>query len=444
MKTLHVATGLSRREFLGTAAAMLAATCPAGRCLADDRPPVTNPRATSGDDAFEPNWKERLTVTVGPAKADLVGKTDKVIQAAVDYVARLRGGTVRILPGTYRMHNAVYLRSGVRIVGSGADSVLFKVPSVSTRLAADSDWYDREITLVDPRGFEVGDGVCLRGKGRKTLRRTLVARSGNRFKLDRAPRENFWLKDDATASTLFPLFDGDHVSDVVIENLAFDGNRDNNENLNGNYGGSIFLQDCSRISMRRLALHHYNGDGISWQICHDVVVEQCHSHDNAGLGLHPGSGSKRPLIRDNRLERNNIGLYFCWGVTHGLAEQNVIDANRSYGISIGHCDTDNLICNNQITRSGKVGVLFRGDPKAFAAHRNRLEKNRIVDSGPEDGIAVDVRGQSEGVVIGHNEIRETRGPARRIGIRIGADTKAIQLIDNRIEGFAETIKDLRR
>ncbi|GIS58084.1 MAG: hypothetical protein CM1200mP2_03090 [Planctomycetaceae bacterium] len=40
-----------------------------------------------------------------------------------------------------------------------------------------------------------------------------------------------------------------------------------------------------------------NGDGISWQICHDVVVENCHSHDNADLGLHPGSGSQRPLIR---------------------------------------------------------------------------------------------------------------------------------------------------
>jgi hypothetical protein len=30
------------------------------------------------------NWGERLTVTVGPKKADLVGKDDKVLQAAID------------------------------------------------------------------------------------------------------------------------------------------------------------------------------------------------------------------------------------------------------------------------------------------------------------------------------------------------------------------------
>jgi len=168
MNKPYAATGLHRRDFLGTAAAMLAASTCVGRCPADERPPVTNPRATSGDDAYEPDWKERLTVTVGPAKADLVGKADKVIQAAVDYVARLHGGTVRILPGTYQMKNAVYLRSGVRIVGSGADSILFKAPSATTKLATNADWYDREITLVDPTGFDIGSGVCLRTRNPHT------------------------------------------------------------------------------------------------------------------------------------------------------------------------------------------------------------------------------------------------------------------------------------
>ena len=153
---------MSRREFFDTAAAFLAFWGLAGRTRGADRPPVTNPRATSGDEAYEPDWKERLTITVSPTKADLVGKTEKVIQAAVDYVARLGGGTVRVLPGTYRMRNAVYLRPHVRILGSGADSVLLKDPSTTTKLSANSDWYDQEITLADPSGFEVGCGVCLR------------------------------------------------------------------------------------------------------------------------------------------------------------------------------------------------------------------------------------------------------------------------------------------
>ena len=74
-----------------------------------------------------------------------------------------------------------------------------KEPALASKLTADSDWYDQEITLADARGFQVGDGVCLRGRnphhgGMTVLKRTLVARSGNRFKLDRALRENFWQK----------------------------------------------------------------------------------------------------------------------------------------------------------------------------------------------------------------------------------------------------------
>ena len=189
-----------------------------------------------------------------------------------------------------------------------------------------------------------------------------------------------------------------------------------------------------------------NGDGISWQICHDVLVEKCHSHDNADLGLHPGSGSQRPIIRDNRVERNNIGIFFCWGVKYGLAEKNVVDKSGSFGISIGHNDTDNVIRQNEITNSGQVGVLFRDESrgKDFWPNRNRLENNRIADSGAETGIGVDVQGKTQNVALAHNEIRETRDPLSRTGIRLGAQTKDITLDANAIEGFSVAVADLRK
>jgi hypothetical protein len=442
-------SGWDRRQFLGVTAGLVAGCACVGDTPAEEPPKVTTPRATSGD-RIEPNWEERLTVTVGPQKADLCGSTEKVLQAAVDYVARLGGGTVRVLPGTYRLRNAVYLQSRVRLLGSGMDSILIKEPSETIKLAADSDWYDQEITLADARGFRVGDGVCLRARnphngGTNAFKCTLVARSGKRFKLDRALRENFWLQGEPTASTLFPILSGDNIADVVIENITLDGNKKNNANLDGNYAGCIFLQDCNRITMRKVTARNYNGDGLSWQICHDVRVENCHSHDHTGLGLHPGSGSQRPIMRGNRLERNDIGLFFCWGVKFGLAEKNHIDANRSYGISIGHRDTDNVIRDNEVLHSGKIGVLFRAERgKAFAPHRNRLEKNRILDSGPDKGIAIDVQGETEAITIAHNEVRETRKPLGRIGVRIGAKTREIKLADNKIEGFAVAVVDLRK
>src|SRR5262249_53162539 len=54
--------GVNRRHFLWTTAGLVAA---AGMARSDDRPPVTSPRATSGD-AVGPAWEQRLTITVGP------------------------------------------------------------------------------------------------------------------------------------------------------------------------------------------------------------------------------------------------------------------------------------------------------------------------------------------------------------------------------------------
>jgi nitrous oxidase accessory protein NosD len=245
---------------------------------------------------------------------------------------------------------------------------------------------------------------------------------------------------------MFPLLTSERTADVVIEDLALDGDRDHNEHLDGNHAGCIFLQDCNRYTIRNVTARRYNGDGISFQICHDVVVENCHSHDNADLGLHPGSGSQRPRIVGNRLERNGIGLFWCWGVRHGLAERNRIEDNRDYGVSIGHRDTDNVIRDNDVVRSGKVGILFRDESSGrdFWPNRNRVEGNRVVDSGGEDAVAIDVQGRTHDVRVSGNTLRETRGASRRTGIRIAADAGAVELADNRFEGFHTELADLRK
>lgn len=441
----------SRRRFLSALTAACAAGAFGGRSRADELPPVHRPRSTDGDDRFEPDWDQRLTITVGrDDKADLVGRDDKVIQAAVDYVARLGGGTVRILPGTFVLRNAVVLPSRIRLLGSGEESVLTRIPSSRIELADDSDWYDQEITLKTPGEFRVGDGVALEARdpdnGRHiVIKRTITARSGNRFKLNDGLRENLWLTGKPTCASLFPLLTGEYSSDVLIENLTLDGNKADCENFNGNYGGCIFLQDCNRYTIRNVTARNSNGDGISFQICHDVVVEGCHCHDNADLGVHPGSGSQRPLIRNNRLERNDQGIFWCWGVKYGLAVNNLIDGNRSYGISIGHCDTDNVMRNNTITNSGKFGILFRDDPRGqdFWANRNVVEGNRIENSGGEDGAAIEITGKTKDLRIVGNFLKESREPMRRTGIRIGREVGTVELAGNAFTGFAVDVEDSR-
>ena len=438
---------MNRRNFIQSAAfGSVALRSPAA--TTEHPVPVKTPRSTSGD-PIEPNWTQRLTLTVGPKAADLIGSTEKVIQAAVDSIARWGGGTVKILPGNYHFRNAVYLQNNVRILGSGLDSVITKQPSISAKLSEDSDWFDQEITFADAGGLEVGDGICLRAKemsngGTEVIKRTLVARSGNRFKLDRALRKNVWLMAQPTVETLFPLFSGENISDITFEDIALDGNKANNGNLDGNYAGCIWLQDCNRITMRKVTARNYNGDGISWQICHDVLAEDCHSHDHTGLGLHPGSGSQRSIIRRNRMSGNDQGLFFCWGVKWALAEKNQIDNSKRYGISIGHHDTDNVIRDNDVRASGEVGILFRKErAAAFQGHRNRIENNRIVGVVKDQGVGIDVQGQTRSITIVGNQLRETKDAAQRVGIRIGAEAEEIKLAANRIEGFSRGVLDLR-
>ena len=391
-----------------------------------------------------------LSMTVGRGDGQINGSDDRAIQAGVDYLAALGGGTLKLLPGTYHLNNAIYLRSNIRIEGSGDETVLIKNPSVSAPLAVDSDWYDSDVTLIESDSFEVGYGVCLRAQtphhgGSNVIKRTIIAKEDNRLWLDRSLEKNFWADHEAQISTLFPILSGEHICDVEIRDLVLNGNKSNNQHLDGNYAGCIFMQDCERITIENVEARNYNGDGISWQICHDVTVTNCRSLNNVDLGLHPGSGSQRPIMRDNCLAGNRLGLFFCWGVKHGIAENNQILNNRQYGISIGHRDTDNIIRHNQIEGSGEVGITFRNEPnEGRSPHRNIVENNRIVNSGSDkDGIGIDIQGETQSITIRGNQIAEMRESGEHVGVQIGEKTANILLEKNEFSGLAVGVRDLR-
>ena len=351
-----------------------------------------------------------LSITVGTSGAEINGQDNRAIQAGVDYLAALGGGTLKILPGQYQLDNAIYLRNNIRIQGSGTETVLIKNPSVQTTLVADADWYEDHVTLVNSDGFEVGYGVCLKAEapshnGYNVIKRTLVARQENRFRLDEPLEKNFWTDHQAQIATLFPILTGEHIHNLEICDLVLDGNRSQNQHLDGNYAGCIFLQNCQSIHIKNVETRNYNGDGISWQICHDVTVTNCLSRNNADLGLHPGSGSLRPIIRQNHLEGNRIGLFFCWGVKHSMVEKNRIFNNLQFGVSIGHRDTDNIIRKNRIEGNGEVGVIFRNEPnEERCPHRNLLGDNQIINSGK---IGIDIQGETRSIMLLKNQIIET-------------------------------------
>jgi len=422
---------------------MTAACTPAFGLPAGNREPASTNRPMRD--------RQSLVLTVGQTAGDLQGSDDKVIQAGVDYLHRLGGGTLRILPGVYELQNAIYLRPYVTMIGSGEQTVLRKRPSVTTSLSRDSDWYEYGVEVNDPAGFVPGGGILLRsstGPGEwqfDVLRATITAVQGRVLFLDRLTRENFWTQKNATAATIFPILTAEEVDDVRIEDLVLDGNREHNEKINGNFAGAVFIQSCNRWRFRNVTARNYNGDGFSFQVCDDVRFEDCKAVDNADLGFHPGSGSQRPVFRDCTATGNSQGIFFCWAVSDGLAEGCTLSHNRQYGVSIGHRDTDNIVRNCTIERNGEVGVLLRDEGGEFrGGHRNRIENCVIRDNGTrQPGIGIDVRGPTHDLVVVNTRLDSAAGGPQKIGIRIGKQAGAVSLEHNTYEGCPTAVEDLR-
>lgn len=401
--------------------------------------------------AMRSRMKELPRITVGQREADIVGNDNRALQAAVDYVAGLGGGVVEIGEGEYLMRDSLHLRSNVVVRGAGIKTVLRKSPAVVSLLALDGDYGEEQVTLADPAGFRVGDGVRIwddgTGEWEITVAR-ITGGNGNTFSISKPLLDDCMVRENAKAATLFPVVSGHDIDGARIENLVLEGNKAENPFLiDGCRGGGIYLCRGFGTVIERCVVRDYNGDGISFQQSNDVTVRECIIEGNAALGLHPGSGSQRPIIQENTARHNGQdGLYLCWRVRHGLFERNILEDNGRYGISIGHKDSDNLLRQNQVRGNHRDGVYFRNESLGNAAHRNRLEDNLIENNGLEsDAAGIRVRGNTRDLLFRNNVIRDTRPAAEQkqtVGILLEEHVGEIVLERNSIE--AQTQIDDRR
>ena len=389
------------------------------------------------------------TVTVGHTKADITGSDNRAVQAAVDYIAGLGGGTVEIGAGTYTMRDSLHLRNHVTVRGQGPESVLLKADAVESPLTLDGDYGEEQITVASPTGFAPGYGVSVtddNSGGFHTVVCTLIWAEGNTFGTDKPMLGDYLVSRNARAATTFPVISGYGVEGAVIEHLAIQGNKENNPYLNGCRGAGIFLYRSHGTRMTRCTVEDFNGDGISFQQSDEVSVEDCACNGNTHLGLHPGSGSGSPTIRNCRAAGNGrIGLFLCWRVRNGRFENNALLDNGETGISIGHKDTDNTFSNNRAIGNGNEGVLFRDESEPMAGHRNHFEKNEILDNGTgADGCGIRILGETRDLTVVNNRIGNSPTGQQQIGIIIGEKADRIQLAENELSGnLAHEIVDQR-
>ena len=401
--------------------------------------------------AMHSSMKDRPRITVGLQEADIIGNDNRALQAAVDYIAGLGGGVVEIRAGEYMMRDSLHLRPFVTVRGARGKTVLRKAKAAVSPLALDGDYGEEQITVLDPEGFQIGDGVAVwdsRSGGFHTTVARITGQNGNTFSLSKPLNADCMVANRAQAATVFPVVSGYDLDGARVEDIVIEGNKGSNVALNGCRGAGIFLYRGFGTVIRHCVVRGYHGDGISFQQSNDVVVEDSVSEDNAALGLHPGSGSQRPVVRRCIARHNGEdGLFLCWRVRHGLFEQNVIENNGRFGISIGHKDSDNLLQENQVRANRQDGVVFREETRPMAGHRNRLERNVIENNGDQSEVAgIRVRGETQDLVFRHNIIRDTRPTGARkqnVGIRIEATVGPVVLESNEIEA-ATKVEDRRK
>jgi len=356
---------------------------------------------------------ERKVINVGIKSGDLTGSTSLAIQAAIDCLSYVGGGTVRIEKGIYDINTAVHMRSNVVLEGVPGKTIFKKGKEEGSPTLYDADLHETKVVLKYPELFNVGQTVTVRKAGKHSFFNDTVAvitaREGNTCYLDRAMYVTHYVSDNAEVVSNFPIISGYNVEHAEIRGITIDGNKEFNSSTNGCRNAGIYLFESANILIENCVVHDYNGDGISYQNCRDIFVRYCECFENEGLGFHPGSGTTNTEITNCKATGNGRdGIFLCWRVTKSLVENCISVSNKASGLSIGHKDTHNIIRNNEFSNNLFHGIFFRNEPYPMGADFNLVENNLVKNNG-SDG-----------------------SPYGLCNIRLMGGTNNVRLVNNRI------------
>lgn len=351
------------------------------------------------------------TLSVGDASCDIQGTTQAHVQSAVDRVAALGGGEVRISAGVFLMDDALHLRSGVTVRGAGEATVLRKGAMRRAAVTTILGFGHNDLVVDTPDVFKVGDGVVV--SSRKTFgffdtTGTLIRREGDTWFINRTHNADYDATAGAVVRTLHPLVDAVDIADAVLEDVLLEGNAAENERLNGCRGGAFYAYRSQRIVARRVTVRDFCGDGFSFQTCDDLELDGCQAEGCHGHGFHPGSGSNRFHIHGCAARHcQDCGLFYCLRVRDGVLEDSVFEENRSHGIYIWARDERHLNRRLVIRRNGGCGICFRDIPPHQGSNDHTFDTCVLEQNCATDGTAeILLQGHARGTCL--NDVRITR------------------------------------
>lgn len=340
------------------------------------------------DALVTPKYSEK-TIVVGGKNADVAGFNNQAIQFAIDAVTKT-GGTVKLNPGIYKTVAPVRLKSNVKLVGSGKETILKRGVGVQTKYIIDADYGELKLTVENSDGFEVGMKIQVTDDINSSCWNVSTAYitdiSDNVIYIDKGLIRDYRSDKNGLISNASSVIEAIEIENASVSNLVCDGNRSENFFADGCNGAGVLILRSKNVMVDNVKVKDFNGEGISWQITENVTVKNCDISGSGNTGLHPGTGSPFSLIKNNNVHHNHRdGLFICWRVYNSKVIGNQFHHNGRFGICTGHKDTDVLFQENHIYENQADGVNLRGERESNAPHNNSFIKNSIENNGMNGG-----------------------------------------------------------
>lgn len=351
-------------------------------------------------------------IYVGGESAQLPGYNNQSIQFAIDALEKT-GGTVYLNPGSYEITAPVRMKSNVRLVGTGNETVLKRGKGVQTNYIIDADFGELKLTVENPDGFEIGMKVQVTDDENSGCWDVSTAHitdiEDDVIYIDKGLIRDYRSDLNGLISSSTSVVEFIETENSSVSHLVIDGNRDDNFFADGCNSAGVLILRSKYIVVDNVHVKNFNGEGISWQITENVTVKNCEISGSGNTGLHPGTGSPFTVIENNDVHHNDRdGLFICWRVYQSRVTGNSFHHNGRYGICTGHKDTDVLFENNRIFNNESDGVNLRREREQNAPHRNRFIRNVIENNGTGgEGFGFSVHSPVSDLVLTENQFRNS-------------------------------------
>ena len=355
-----------------------------------------------------------LEIIVGGEKAQITGFNNQSIQYAIDALEKT-GGTVRLNPGLYEITAPVRMKSNIKLIGSGSETILKRSKGVQTNYIIDADYGELKLTVENAGDFKIGMKIQVTDDHNNGCWNVSTAYItdiiDNTIYIDKGLIRDYRSDQNGLVSNASSLIDILDTENVIISNLVLDGNRKENYFADGCNNAGVLILRSKKIVVDQVQVKDFNGEGISWQITEHVTVKNCEISGSGNTGLHPGTGSPFSVIENNNVHHNDRdGLFICWRVYQSKVAGNQFHHNGRFGICTGHKDTDVVFEKNHIYKNSSDGVHLRGERESNAPHRNTFIKNIIEDNGTHGGgYGFSINSPVQDLILKENEFKNSSG-----------------------------------